>query len=420
MRFVEFLVEYNRHITQQKLGSQLLDAFKKEGQAYIQRYLGTINQLPDADSIINWLLEKLEQADPTKNKQYVQWIARVYTKGDYHLEDIASRIPSALEKYYKLNQKKQIPAPQNDINRFTSFVDFENFVDNLPEVEGNKQEDRGDAKQYYQDNYIRVIVPEDQTAACYYGRGTRWCTAAKQNNMFSSYHADGPLYIIIPSNPTYPGEKYQFHFEAKQFMDEKDHSVNLSELSDKYPSLKVAFKNQIEKYNVLPLKYSKSEIDLAIKTMAKTNFNKLKESFQQGIPKILTNYKTNLASIENPSYGLKTNKNFLYQLLEQNLIHESTKLFKEVWNVFQYSYSSIIDLIFEGGIQEVLVEAIADWVYNTDMYDEIIEKYDPNYSNASDEMMTLIVESVEPVLETSFTNWFLQEIDDAVKNNKTK
>jgi len=80
-----------------------------------------------------------------------------------------------------------------------------------------------------------VVVPQDEAAACYYGRGTRWCTAAtKGENYFVHYNKEGPLYIILPKNPSYKGEKYQLHIESKQFMNEKDDPVSLAKLLD-YP-----------------------------------------------------------------------------------------------------------------------------------------------------------------------------------------
>ena len=45
------------------------------------------------------------------------------------------------------------------------------------------------------------------------------------------------MFIVIPTNPQYEGEKYQLHFPTEQFMDEKDNSVNPTELTQQYPSL---------------------------------------------------------------------------------------------------------------------------------------------------------------------------------------
>jgi hypothetical protein len=86
--------------------------------------------------------------------------------------------------------------------------------------------DKGHATEIFKNNDVRIIVPQDVTAACYYGRGTRWCTASKNNNMFQSYKDSGDLFILIPTKPEYNGEKYQIHFGDIQFMNEQDRDVD--------------------------------------------------------------------------------------------------------------------------------------------------------------------------------------------------
>jgi len=86
---------------------------------------------------------------------------------------------------------------------------------------------KGDAETVFENGQVRIIHPKDQAAACYYGQGTRWCTAATgSSNYFDRYNSGGPMYILLPKQPKYEGEKYQLHFESGQFMDETDSQVN--------------------------------------------------------------------------------------------------------------------------------------------------------------------------------------------------
>ena len=71
-------------------------------------------------------------------------------------------------------------------------------------------------------------------AACYYGQGTRWCTAADSNNMFDRYNQDGDMYILIPTKPKYEGEKYQVHPASGQYMDEQDRDVEADDLVKRF------------------------------------------------------------------------------------------------------------------------------------------------------------------------------------------
>jgi hypothetical protein len=148
-----------------------------------------------------------------------------------------------------------IKSEHNDINRFKTYKEFEDTMINqydLDEIEGvdkKKEEEKGTASKVYEDGSVLVVVPHDEAAACRYGRGTRWCTAATQGqNYFDYYNKQGKMYILIPKQPQHEGEKYQLHFPSGQFMDENDDGVNLyTLLTERFPELKEFFmKNEPE------------------------------------------------------------------------------------------------------------------------------------------------------------------------------
>jgi len=252
MRYSEIINEYSRDVTAQKLGPALLQKFRKEPQQWQQRVVPT--SFTD-ENILTLLLGQIEKADPTKNKQYVPWIIRMYLNNpSLKFEDAVSKVIQPLKKFFQLVNKKQIPAPNNDIGRIKDLATLVQVVDQHPDVvDQPKDANRGQAKAYYEDADIRVIIPEDETAACYYGQGTRWCTAGREHNMFDQYNKTGEMYIIMPKKPAYQGEKYQFHFASKQFMDEKDQRVNLSELRARFPQLADIFAKQAAKHHVMAL-----------------------------------------------------------------------------------------------------------------------------------------------------------------------
>jgi hypothetical protein len=113
----------------------------------------------------------------------------------------------------------------------------------------------------YDENGVLVIHPKDKEAACRYGRGTRWCTAATRGyNHFAAYNQRGPLYIFVPRKPDHPGEKYQFHFEDGVVADESDAYLGqdqLIQLVTRYPALKDAFHEQADKYGLIYLQKPK-------------------------------------------------------------------------------------------------------------------------------------------------------------------
>jgi len=261
MRAKQFIFEYNIATTAQHFGSKLLDAAAKDISHEvlpIRKQLETDQKLTPAQEqqLITALLKLLENADPTPNKKYMVWLAKMYATGGYqsNYEDMASTVREMLTKFDKLNAKRMIPAPYNDIMKYSGIGKFLDTIEFYPDPFQDKQEaNKGTAKEFYEDNEIRVIIPEDMNAACYYGQGTRWCTAAKNNNMFKSYAGRGPLYIIIPKHPKHTGEKYQFHFVDDQYMNERDEPVDLAPLVKVYPSLTKAFARQAEQWHIWQL-----------------------------------------------------------------------------------------------------------------------------------------------------------------------
>ena len=253
MRAKEFLREYSREKTATVFGNKLIAALSNDkshtlggtalgtARAYIQQKAKIDSPVEDSNKtvIINDIMHVIENSDPTANKEYVQWLTKVYANQGIKLEDILSRGNSALRMYHEFKVKKILPAEYRDIGRLT-FSDLEYISQNLDlrnalaakeEQDQAKAMPKGDSTVVYENDQVRIIVPNDKEAACYYGQGTRWCSAGRDNNMYDRYARDGSLYILLPKKPKYEGEKYQLHFQSNQFMDEQDNTVdNIVEL----------------------------------------------------------------------------------------------------------------------------------------------------------------------------------------------
>ena len=271
MKIKEIITEYNQDITIQRLGPALLQAAKKDKTTYPM--LGRIKDMKNNpnEQTLTLAVRMFAGADPTDHNQYTEWLIRTYirewTSGKgTKFEDVASTVQDYLEKFFKLNRRKMIKPPANDINRYKTFKEFLNTVSQYPDPEPTEKE-RGRGTEIYRDEQMRVIVPEDQAAACYYGQGTRWCTAATRGtNYFDEYNSRAPLFIVLPLQPQHEGEKYQLqfweampdeglitsdedyekmcrkygdvyvsqHIQGSQFMDEHDDPVDILDLEDRF------------------------------------------------------------------------------------------------------------------------------------------------------------------------------------------
>jgi len=229
MKSVEFLFEYRRDVTAQKLGDKLLASAKRENITDIDKILAT-----------------LEDMDPTPNKQYTLWIANQYNKGQFRLED-KPRIKTALERFMQAKSR----LPEKDIGRY-DFYQLENAMEKIFNPDVGKPEPqtvdtfeipneiKDEVEVLYNGPLGLLVVPKTKKASCVLGSGTRWCTAGREDNMFSTYNRRGPLYIWRDKN----GEKYQFHFSSNQYMDKQDRPIPnklMSYFSNKHPVLKKLF-----------------------------------------------------------------------------------------------------------------------------------------------------------------------------------
>lgn len=264
MRFKE-LLEYKRDITATNLGTQLINAI---AETLGSPFGGTADKLkeiipgieissrPDDDEVM-WIVNELntyvsnllkyfEDADPSPNKQYTEWIIRRYIDGGIrYLEDVDSTVAEGLAIYHELKTRRMIPPELMDIGKVKGkdMVRFYRAVYSIyRELPDQVERAKGNAEEFYNDADIRIVVPADKTAACYYGQGTQWCTAStKSTNYFDHYNSQGPLYIIIPKKPEHEGEKYQLHFGTDFYANENDSGVPLKKLINRWPQLHKVF-----------------------------------------------------------------------------------------------------------------------------------------------------------------------------------
>ena len=244
MRYYELLLEvYDRASTVRKFGAEIAQAAKNDDSIDHT----AIAQYDDAQ-LANWILEQIEQKDPTQ-KNYCEWLARMYRQGQVKVEQINR--DNLLYVHARGKQRGIITDPQHiNINNFKTYAAFEDMIRtyNIEEILGKstKKLDRGKADKVYEDNQIRIIVPYDETAACYYGRATSWCTAyTEAPNHFDEYNAKDKLYIILIKKPRYKGEKYQLHWEGSnevlEIKEPDDTGVDVLKIVKQYPGIKTYF-----------------------------------------------------------------------------------------------------------------------------------------------------------------------------------
>jgi hypothetical protein len=156
----------------------------------------------------------LEKMDPTKNLQYVPWLAKQLINEQFKLEDTV-RVKTVLENFDKLKPRLE----QRDINQYR-YHELAKVIDDLIQpVIGEKEAKKykgtfpvvGNTKVLYNGPYGQLAIPKTAQAARLLGAGTQWCTT--QKDQFESYNSSGPLHVWRDRN----GRKYQFHITKHQY-----------------------------------------------------------------------------------------------------------------------------------------------------------------------------------------------------------
>ena len=231
------LLEYSRDITLQKMAKQL-------------QTISDTTKLEPAS-----VLEQLENIDPTKNKQYVPWLVKQLAANQFRLED-RHRINNLLTDF--LSIKNRLPQEQRDLGKL-SLHQLDDIVDKAMNVElATDKEETTDtgagtfpvvpgSKVLYNGPLGQLAIPETEEASYALGSGTKWCTAARNHNMFDVYNDESPLYIWRDKN----GEKYQFFFGAEtSFRDSSDRyldNASLAYFRTKHPIISKLFKREMDR-----------------------------------------------------------------------------------------------------------------------------------------------------------------------------
>lgn len=249
------------HVAQQ-FGAQVEAAYKKDS-----------GRKPRAATSLD-IVKYIAQASPRD----VQWLVKMYVKGQYKLEDI-EQIKQDLVKFNTI--RTRLPTNQHDLGRYSDLNQLYDAIEAShtasPEMKGTSRLQKPEirelfihhhAKVHYEDKYIKVIVPFTENASCLLGSGTKWCTAAtKTRNEFDYYHSQGNLYIIF----THDGKRYQFWIAERlspeeaedaegygeddensignyELNDERNQEVSLDDFFKKYPSVRKAFPRLIGEF----------------------------------------------------------------------------------------------------------------------------------------------------------------------------
>ena len=167
-------------------------------------------------------------------------------------EASSNEVDKYIEIFKKLAQKNIIKGSDKDIGKWikSGWQEFKTFVDNKSIEKTNtevKKSKKKDSITVYEDDDKMIVIPLSKDASCYYGKNTKWCTAASRSgNMFVQYfYSDGVTLFYILSKG---GKKYAASYRgipnSFELFDDEDKLISKEEFEN---TTKVKL-SDIEKY----------------------------------------------------------------------------------------------------------------------------------------------------------------------------
>ncbi len=213
---------------------KLVETYLFEDIAAVKRQYSYI---PEED------FDKIIRLDPTFDEnrdsvgKYGKWLLGLYKKDNPLNTPGATTFLQMYDEIKNDNSKKI----EKDIGKFKSFRELYDAISSAEDVELSdrqklrKKQANKDYDIVWQNDNWAIFVPNTWEADVNLGKGTKWCTADSREESGKKYYDQylregGKYYVII--NKHNKEDKYQFHFESKQFMDKDDSPIDVAEFVD--------------------------------------------------------------------------------------------------------------------------------------------------------------------------------------------
>ena len=126
------------------------------------------------------------------NQKYLIFLGNVIPNENF--EESLSKAEKVVEKFIKYQQALET----RDINQFKSLEEIITAINNHENKVRRTVKSVDGANIVYEDDRFTVVTPQTHKSSCYYGAGTKWCTASMNGSShFDNYNVEGKLFYIL-------------------------------------------------------------------------------------------------------------------------------------------------------------------------------------------------------------------------------
>lgn len=168
--------------------------------------------------------EQLKKIIDLIPQKFLGWVGKNFDSINF--DENFSLLKNALDTFNNIGSN----LPQTDLN------EYKNVGQLIQAIKDYQQRPRREFRKVeggnvvYEDPRFFVVNPLTHQSSCYYGKGTKWCTAADSDHQFNQYNTDGKLFYILDktkptSDPYYKIAVLQKFNGSKTIYDSQDTTI---------------------------------------------------------------------------------------------------------------------------------------------------------------------------------------------------
>ena len=168
--------------------------------------------------------ENAEKIVSDVQQKYLDWVGK--TLDVVNFDENLQKVADALTKFEKVSTN----LPITDIFQYKSIGQLLSAISEYDARQRRTVNKVEGGNVVYNDGRYFVVNPLTHDSSCYYGKGTKWCTAAETDSHFKKYNEDGKLFYILdtslPTNDPFYKVALLRKFDGdKTYYDAKDETI---------------------------------------------------------------------------------------------------------------------------------------------------------------------------------------------------
>jgi DNA repair exonuclease SbcCD ATPase subunit len=139
--------------------------------------------------------ETLDKITNMVSPKFLDWVGKVLDMAvlNDNFGEYMSKIGPTLDAFEKVSSN----LPKTDINQYQSLDELLKVLNDYQNRSRREYKKIEGGNVVFENDRFLIVNPLTHQTSCYYGKGTKWCTAASSDEQFNKYNSDGKLFYIL-------------------------------------------------------------------------------------------------------------------------------------------------------------------------------------------------------------------------------